>query len=260
MLAVVVSIVLAGCGNGPRSGHAPVPQRSTNTVTSSVPATSVTTTTGATPPSTVPIIGQRTFSVTGVTLAGGNWLTVGLHPTTAPVQLHASAAVQLEVCPAGLDGGWTDSSWPSSFNFPSCIPMSGGSATLPPTNGGTHIAFAVKTTVTSAPVELALTVDYSASDTFVEVIPPSAASTSLTISYTPESSTTDATVSPAGLVTPAPGYAVDISQAGRVVSNSEACDFPTEAGGCLGPVAPGQLIEVRVAGPGSQVVIYPSWK
>jgi hypothetical protein len=260
MLAVAGSVILAGCDNGPRSGHAPAQNRTTTAADSSAPATSVTTTTGATTRSTFPVIGQRTFSVTGVTLTDSDWLTVGLHPTTAPVQLHASAAVQLEICPAGLDGSLTDSSWPSFFNFPSCIPMTDDFATLPATNGGTHVAFAIKTATSSAPVEVALTVDYAASDTFVEVIPPSATSTNLTVTYTPESSTIDATVSPAGLVTPAPGYTVDISQDGRVVSTLEACDFPTEAGGCMGPVTPGQLIEVHVAGPGSHVVIYPSWK
>ena len=260
LLAVVGSVVLAGCGHGPRSAHAPVPKRAPTTAASSVPAPSVTTSTAATPPSTFPLIGQRTFSVTGVTLAGSNWLTVGLHPTTAPVQLHTSAAVQLEVCPAGLDGSLTDSSWPSFFNFSSCIPMADDVASLPPTDGGTHVAFAVKEVTSSAPVVLTLTVDYAASDTFVEVIPPSTTSTNLTVTYTPESSTTAATVSPAGLVTPAPGYTVAISQAGRIVSNSETCDFPTEADGCVGPVTPGQRIEVHVAGPGSPVVIYPSWK
>jgi hypothetical protein len=218
--------------------------------TSTAPASS--------PPVTFPTIGPRTFAVTGVTLAGGNWLTVGLHPTTAPVELHASATAQLEVCPAGLDGGLIDSSWPSFFKFPSCIPMTSGVATLPPTDGDTHVAFAIKATTAVAPVALTLTVDYAATDTFVEAIPPSSASTSLTLTYTPRTSTTAASVSPAGLVTPAPGYTITISQAGRILSQPAPCDFPTEAQECVGGVTPGELTEVHIAGPGSQVVLYPA--
>jgi hypothetical protein len=209
---------------------------------------------------TFPIVGSRTFTVSGVTLAGGNWLTIGLHPTTASIELHATTSEQLEVCPAGLDGSLTDSSWPSFFKFPTCIPMTSGNATLPPTDGGTHVAFAVKAPSSTAPSALTLSIQYVASDGFVEVIPPSNASTSLTVSYTPLSSTTSATVSPAGLVTPAPGYTIVISQDGRVLSQAAPCDFPTEATQCVDGVTPGQLAQVHIAGPGSQVVLYPSWK
>lgn len=192
-------------------------------------------------------------------MTGGNWLTVGLHPTTAPVELHASATAQLEVCPAGLDGGLTDSSWPAYFHFPSCIVMASGNATLPATNGSFHVAFAVKTISAASPAALTLTVDYAATDTFVQVIPPSSASTSLTVTYTPRTSTTAASVSPAGLVTPAPGYTIAISQAGKVLTRPAPCDFPTEAPGCVGGVTPGELTDVHISGPGSQVVIYPAW-
>jgi hypothetical protein len=209
---------------------------------------------------TLPVIGQRTFDITGVTVSDGSWLTVGLHPTSLPVQLQASAGAQLEVCPAGLDGSLTDTSWPTFFKFPACIPVTSGRAMLPPTNGGTHVAFAIKTPSNTAPVTLTLTVSYAAADTFVEVIPPSGPSTSLSVSYTPLSTTTGATVTPAGLVTPAPGYTIAISQAGRLVNHSVSCDFPTELPSCVGPVVPGQLTQLHVAGPGSQVVLYPTWK
>jgi hypothetical protein len=138
--------------------------------------------------------------------------------------------------------------------------MAGGHATLPPTDGATHIAFAIKAVKNTGSTGLSLTMSYAPADGFVEVIPPKGTSTHLSISYTPRSSSTSATVSPAGLVTPAPGYSVNISQMGRRVNHVEPCDFPTEAAECVGPVNPGQPILVHVAGPGSTVVIYPSWK
>lgn len=254
-------VMLAGCGTPSPVSRAAQKSRSTTTIAGLRRPTSTTLTTApALAPTTVPAIGGRTFSVTGVTLADGNWLTVGLHPTTAPVQLHAVAEAQLEVCPAGLDGSLTNSSWPSFVKFPSCLLMNEGQAMLPPTDGNTHVAFAVKAVTGRGVIALALTVTYEATDTFVEVIPPSARSTALSFVYTPLSSTTSVTVSPAGLVSSAPGYTVDISQAGGYLSQPEPCDFPTEADGCVGPVNPGQPVDVHIAGPGSNVVIYPSWR
>ena len=99
--------------------------------------------------------------MSGVLLSGGNWLTVGLHPTTTPVQLHASSTVPLEVCPAGLDGGLNDSSWPPSSKFGSCMDLSSsGPTTLPPTNGGFHVAFAIKELSAGPLTPLAVSVTY----------------------------------------------------------------------------------------------------
>ncbi len=136
--------------------------------------------------------------------------------------------------------------------------MPAGTATLPPTDGNTHVAVAIRSTG-STPVALTLTVDYDAADTFVEVIPPSSASTSLSVTYTPRSTTTGASVSPAGLVTPAPGYSLALTQGGRTLSVSTSCDFPTELQECAGAVTPGEPVHVHIAGPGSQVVLYLAW-
>jgi hypothetical protein len=261
-LVAVAAVGIGGCSNNIAHTRR-VAIRQQSTTTSSVVTSTSTVTSAApapSPPVTFPTIGQRTFAITGVALAEGNWLTVGLHPTTTPVELHASTSEPLEVCPAGLDGGLTDSSWPTYFNFSTCIVMASGNATLPPTNGSFHVAFAVRTVSATASASLTLTVDYAATDTFVEVIPPSSASTSLTVTFTPRTSTTAASVSPAGLVTPAPGYTLTISQAGRVLDRPAPCDFPTEAQDCVGAVTPGGLTELHIAGPGSQVVVYPAWQ
>lgn len=261
LFVVLVAVGLAACSASSTSGTAARKHRSSTTVTPPEP-----TSTSTSPPSiptTNPalLIGPRAFSVDGVSLPAGAWLTVGLHPTTAPVRVDIAGTVQpLDVCPAGLDGSLTNSSWPSFFKFPSCVPMTDGSAVLPETDGNTHVAFAIKAVSATDPLTFSLGVSYVATDAFVEVIPPRAASTDLSMIFTPLSSTTSVTVSPAGLVTPAPGFAVGISQAGRSVNTPQPCDFPTEADSCTGPVNPGQPTDVHIVGPGSNVVIYPAWK
>jgi hypothetical protein len=231
----------------------------------------ITTTTDAKTPTTTAlpattttpaVFGSRTLTVSGVLLSSGNWLTVGLHPTTTPVQLHASATSPLEVCPAGLDGGLDDSSWPPGFNFQRCINLSPfGNATLPATSGGYHVAFAIKD-VSPAPLSpLEVSVTYSATDSFVEVIPPATSSqTYLTVSYTPLSATTGATDTQINLLTPAPGYSLDVMQAGRALNQMVACDFFTELSSCFGDVTPGQAVSVQLVGRGSPVILSLAWK
>jgi hypothetical protein len=201
--------------------------------------------------------------VSGILLSGGDWLTVGLHPTTAPVEIQASASTPLEVCPAGLDGGLNDSSWPPWFKFSTCEVLSGaGTFSLPPTDGATHVAFAIKAQSTSAPLSsLRLTVDYSATDSFVEVIPPQTTSnTYMTVSVTPLSATVAASINPIGALTPAAGYSLDLMQAGHNLAQGESCDFPTELTSCFGGDVPGDPVAIQVVGQGSPVVLNLGWK
>ncbi len=200
--------------------------------------------------------------MSGVLLSAGNWLTVGLHPTTAPVELQASSTVPLEVCPAGLDGGLNDSSWPPLFKFGSCIDLSSsGPTSLPPTDGGFHVAFAIKELSAGPLSPLALSVNYSATDSFVEVIPPSTSSHSyMTVSYTPRSATTEAGATPINLLTPAPGYSLDVMQNGRALSQTVPCDFPTEYTSCFGGVTPGEPVAAQLVGQGGPVVLSLGWK
>lgn len=211
---------------------------------------------------TFPVFGYRTLTVSGVLLSSGNWLTVGLHPTTTPVQLHASGTTPLEACPAGLDGGLDDGSWPPGFKFQRCINLSpSGNATLPATDGGYHVAFAIKAVSPGPLSPLAVSVTYDATDSFVEVIPPATSSqTYLTVSYTPLSVTTGATDTPVNLLTPAPGYSLDVMQAGRALSQMVACDFPTELVSCFGDVTPGHVVSVQLVGHGGPVVLNLAWK
>ncbi len=164
MVLVVVIVVVLTCASCSQSGtnadslRPTVPRTSTTT---SAPSTTTTTTIAPATTTTFPVFGPRSFTVSGVLLSAGNWLTVGLHPTTAPVELQASSTVPLEVCPAGLDGGLNDSSWPPSFKFGSCIDLSSsGPTSLPPTDGGFHVAFAIKELSAGPLSPLALSVNH----------------------------------------------------------------------------------------------------
>jgi hypothetical protein len=230
----------------------------------STSTTKVTTTTTAPPPTTtLPLFGTRAFTVSGILLSSGDWLTVGIHPTTAPVEVQAFASTPLEVCPAGLDGGLNDSSWPPWFAFSSCEVLSAaGTVSLPPTDGATHVAFAIKAQSPSAPLSsLRLTVNYSATDSFVEVIPPQTTSnTYMTVSVTPGSGTVAASINPVNALTPAAGYSLDLMQAGRALSQVVSCDFPTELTSCFGGVVPDDPVAVQVVGQGPPVVLNLGWK
>jgi hypothetical protein len=257
-MAVVAFAAVFACAACTKTTPAAAPRSTTSTTTPVASATIPTTTT-----STIPSFGSRSFTVSGVLLTDDDWLTVGLHPTTAPVRLQASSSAALEVCPAGLDGGLSDSSWPPWFKFPSCMSLSpSGAATLPATDGGSHVAFALKTTTASASlVNLELTVSYVATDSFVEVIPPTTSShTYLNVSYTPQSTTTGADATPVNLLTPAPGYSLDLMQGGRTLTGSVPCDFPTEFTNCLEGVVPGVRVHAQLVGQGATVVLNLAWK
>jgi hypothetical protein len=255
---ITVFVAIVACAACSETKPAAAPRATTTTTARTTAPTRPTTTT-----STPPVYGARTFTVSGIVLSDGDWLTVGLHPTTAPIQLQASSNVALEVCPAGLDGGLTDSSWPPLFNFPSCVGLSpSGAATLPSTDGLTHVAFAIKAASAGALLSpLDLRVSYSATDSFVEVIPPTTSSqTYLTVMYTPQSTTTAAEAMPVNLVKPAPGYSLDLMQAGRALTGSVPCDFPSELTGCFGGVTPGVPVEAQLVGQGATVVLNLAWK
>jgi hypothetical protein len=260
-VAIVAVVVIIGCAACSATKRVAAPRRTTSTT---APVTATTSTTiPTTTASTFPTFGARSFTVSGVVLTEGDWLTVGLHPTTAPIQLQESASATLEVCPAGLDGGLNDSSWPPLFKFPSCMSLSpAGTATLPATDGGSHVAFAVKATSASPSLtNLDLTVSYVATDSFVEVIPPTSSSHSyLTVSYTPQSTTTGAEATPVNRLTPAPGYSLDLMQDGRTLSEPVPCDFPTELASCFGGVVPGVRVYAQLVGQGSTVVLSLAWK
>ena len=133
-------------------------------------------------------------------------------------------------------------------------------ATLPATDGLTHVAFAVKPISGPAVVPLTLTVNYTPTDSFVEVIPPDGqVQTAMTVTYTPGSETTGAEVTPVNSVNPAPGFTLVVSQAGRSLTQRAICDFPSELS-CVGGVTPGEPVTARLSGPAGPVILNLAWK
>jgi hypothetical protein len=261
--AIVLVVLLFACASCSQAHtEANSPHSTRPHITTTTHASNTTITTNPVTATTFPVFGTRTFTVSGVLLSGGNWLTVGLHPTTTPVQLHASGATPLEVCPAGLDGGLNDSSWPPWFKFRSCMKLSPSAmTTLPATDGETHVAFAVKEISPGPLSPLEVSVTYNATDSFVELIPPATTSQIyMTVSYAPLSATTGATATPINLLTPAPGYSLDVMEAGRALTQMVPCDFPTELTSCFGGVTPGQPVAVQLVGRGGPVVLNLAWK
>jgi hypothetical protein len=264
-MLLVSGIAVAACANASNTAkvtnHPPISTTTIPSTTTSVPppATSVV-------PPDDESVGPHDFTITGVSASSTNWLTVELHPTTVPIQLEATSTSPLEVCPANLDGTISGSgSWPPGFGFNSCIPLNGtGAATLPPSTGGFHLAFALRPLAPAVNASVTLRVDYSATDTFVAILPPSVeGNINVTVSYVPKTSTTGALVSPAGMADTVltPGIAVAIAQGGPTLGNPAACDFATEVDSCLGGVVPNLPVSVNVSGPGtSKVEIALAWE
>jgi hypothetical protein len=259
LVALAAPVTLSACSantaSDTSSEKAPT---TTSASTTTVPAS----TTSTAPPA--PMFGARKFAITGAAISATSWLTVALHPTTAPIQLQAVASTPLEVCPANLDGTINGSgSWPAAFHFPSCEPLdSSGAATLPATDGNFHVAFALRPIAAGVTTSPDVTVDYTATDSFVAVLPPVAAGgLDLTTTYTPGSSTTAVKVSPPGQVTPAPGFTTSVSQMGVSLAGSGPCDFATELTSCVDGVMPGQPLNVTVTGPPAETAdISLAWK
>jgi hypothetical protein len=260
----VCGIAVSACAN---ASHVPTVAKRSATSTTPIP----TTTTVSSPATSVASpddqsVGPHDFTITGASVSSTNWLTVKLHPTTVPIQVQATSLSPLEACPANLDGTISNSSsWPPAFGFTSCIPFNGaGEATLPQSSGGFHLAFAVRPLDPAAIALVTLNVNYSATDTFVAILPPSAeGNVTMTVTYVPLTSTTGASVSPAGMAdtVQAPGFSVTVTQGGLTLSSPTACDFATEADGCLGGVVPNQPVSVHVGGPGtSKVELALAWQ
>jgi hypothetical protein len=165
-----------------------------------------------------------------------------------------------------LDGTVSGSgSWPSAFNFPSCLPFNdAGDATLPASDGSYHLAFAVRPATAGVVAPVSLTVDYSATDTFVAILPPTASgNTEMNVTFVPETTTIGYNIAPQGLAdtVPAPGYVVTATQSGRSLSSPAGCDFPTELDSCTGGVIPSEALTIQVSGPGtSKVGVALAWK
>jgi hypothetical protein len=219
-------------------------------------------------PTTTPIrvgpFGARTFQVRSERLRTGAYLTIGLHPSTAPVRVRITPAQPVEVCPATLDGviGPPATSWPTRFHFDSCIQASSsGYASLPATDGNVHVAFAISPVTASDAAVVTVSVSYSAEDSFVWVVPPGVGTARATVRFSPHSATAGAHAYMTPGFGAASGVRIVMSQHGRSMRSAKHCDFGSEIE-CLGYVTPRVPVTVKVAGPSTskaRLAIYLSW-
>jgi hypothetical protein len=234
---------------------------------SSTAKVAVPTTGGSTSPRTFAVrvgpFGARSFEVGGVRLAGGDWLTVALHPNEKAVRVRVVSKQPTEVCPASVDGaiGPGMSSWPSWFHFDACQSVDSlGEATLPPTDGSVHVAFGVRALRADVTTPLDVSVSYEAEDSFVVVIPPAVTATHADVTFRPHT----ATVGVHAYVMPDFGKTSIVAvaaQQNRRLRRTMPCDFGSEIG-CVGRVQPNVPARVTISGPSSdtaRLAVYLSW-
>src|ERR1022692_3347426 len=124
LVLVAIGSTISACTTASNAAKTGKQASTTSTSTSTSTIVSAPTTTTAAAPPSGQVLSPRQFTITGVSASSTNWLTVELHPATAPIQLQATSTSPLEVCPANLDGTISGSgSWPPSFKFVSCLPL-----------------------------------------------------------------------------------------------------------------------------------------
>ncbi|MDP9337105.1 MAG: hypothetical protein M3Q30_27845 [Actinomycetota bacterium] len=221
-------------------------------------------TSGTTDSSSAPtqpkVFGTRTFEVRGVWFRDNGALLVGLHPDSRQVRVRVVPASAVELCPASLDGriGAVGTPW-RGFGFASCKqPDSSGVATLPPTNGYSHVVFALKASGSSRRIDVS--VSYSAADSFVMVTPPRG--TGLDVTFTPRTASVGAHAFVVPGFGPATSAKIVVSQAGVSASAIAGdCNFASEIE-CTAKVAPNAATVVRMTAPSgadSTVALYVAW-
>jgi hypothetical protein len=194
-----------------------------------------------------PVTSTRTFTARDVDLRAGDAITIRLHPDEVPIQVHATSASPLEVCPDG---------WPAFTGFLTCLPLAAGAATLPSTIVDTfHLGFTVRS-VDGLPARIRkLAVTYAPTDGYFLVDPPPvpAGRATPTFSFTPTSSRVvgvGAYTLESDVQTLAPRAKVRVTQRGRVVRTSSARP-PGGSAPAYGPVTLDRAVVVRTRNQGS---------
>jgi hypothetical protein len=145
-----------------------------------------------------------------------------------------------EMCGASVADGTID-------QRESCVSFdASGRVSVPPTNGGEHIAFAVRMR-SDRPARVTVTVSYAAEDPFVLVVPPAAPFIGMTVDFTPRTATAGAQAYLVPGFRPAPTIDVTMRQASQVIRDPRPCDFLAEID-CLGYVHANQPTEISMAG------------
>ena len=200
----------------------------------------------AAPDATAP----RTAVVGALVLGEDQVMTVALHPTTAPIELHASTGSRLEVCPGLLNGGVAvpgNSSWPSWTGFVDCLPFADdGSVTLPSTgNDSFHLAFLVRRAESRPTNVRRLEITYVAGDGYFEILPPPIApgARGPRVSVRPASATSVGAQAYGIAYGDPPKVAVDVRQRDRSVRRTSDPPPGGEAQ-AYGPVRLGSTVRV----------------
>jgi hypothetical protein len=151
-------------------------------------------------------------SISGADLSISAGVTVGLHPTSIPVEV-TSSGVALQACPATVDVG---DDWPFG-QFSSCLHQAPTASSLPATDGTFHVGFEIRG-ITSAASDTTVTINYHATDSYFEVVPPVTPSpTEMTLTIVPNSLTVGVSIFPVGAADnlPAPGFEAAGTQNGQ---------------------------------------------
>jgi hypothetical protein len=197
---------------------------------------------------------RRTFRIR-VILESRAAVAIGLHPNAEPIRVGLLPPRPAELCGASVADGTVD-------ERKSCVAFdAAGRASVPPTNGGTHIAFAVRLRSDRA-VRVDLTVTYAAEDPFVLVVPPTARFSGTAVDFIPRTVTAGANAYLLPGYRPAPTVAVTMKQAGRGIHDPRPCDFPAEID-CLGRVGANRQTEISMAGRdtgGGRPALYIVWQ
>jgi hypothetical protein len=217
------------------------------------------TTDSSSAPAQANVFGTRTFEISGVWFRGNGALLVGLHPDSRPVRVRVLPASAIELCPASLDGriGAAGTPW-RGFGFASCKqPDSLGVATLPPTNGYSHVVFALRA---SASRRINISVSYSAVDSFVMVTPPRG--TGLDVTFTPRMAFVGAHAFVIPGFGPATSAKIIVSQGGvSAAAIAGDCNFASEIE-CTAKVTPNTATIAGMTAPSEAnltVALYVAW-
>ena len=185
-----------------------------------------------------------TVALDNLPLAAGDGVSIGLHPTEAPITFRATASMPLTVCPDGNSDVETGLSWPLR-QFTECFLVRQNEwVQMPSSHTNTfHIGFRIGA-ARSGTIR-SLMISYQRVDAFFDVITNSASMTAMTTTFTPAGNSAAATIYYNNNQT-GPPNAVALTQAGRARAATGACTFLTEATTCFRGLSAGQPATVRV--------------
>ena len=187
------------------------------------------------------------LSLQQMPLAAGDGVSIGMHPSAAPITLRATASMPLAVCSdldpdhGGLGGGW-----PPGHALKGCHRLTLGRwVQLPSSDTSTfHVAFRI--TAQRAGTISSLKVSYQRIDAFLIVEAATTTLRPMSVTFIPKGTTLAAGV--AGVTAASGGHVageVTVDQAGSAKQHTGTCTFSTEAAVCFLGLTSGLPVTVR---------------